>query len=110
MSITAYQLQEQSVYDQLYANCVSIVRQLEFDDDGALSEILDSALDIEFTVGRNVSYIGASILVAFGGPNIRINTRHNVVEGGWGDNCIRLRYADTVGIHEACEDLFDCQR
>ena len=39
-------------------------------------DYLNDALDIEYTVNGAKEYRGASILVAFGGPNITINTSY----------------------------------
>ena len=42
------------------------------------------ALDIEYTIGGNMDFLGARIAVALGGPNIYVNTRTGYVEGYWG--------------------------
>lgn len=40
-------------------------------------------LDIEYTIGSDKSFRGVRLLVAFGGPNIYIDTMHKAVMGYW---------------------------
>lgn len=44
----------------------------------------DHPLDIEYTINSDLEYIGARIMIAFGGPNIYINTNNKRVELFWG--------------------------
>ena len=63
---------------------------LNYDDElMSAFDYLQDALDIEYIVNGKREVLGARILVAFGGPNIWINTRTKQVEGyWWGDKCI----------------------
>lgn len=71
---------------------------------------LEDALSIEYTVSSDMSYLGARVLVGFGGPNIWVNTRHNQVEGfWWGDNHT-TSYTDALGLDDALEEYFDISR
>lgn len=84
----------------------------ELNEDGQEFNAFDylrDVLDIQWTVSSDKkTYIGARILVAFGGPNIWINTVTNKVEGyWWADSCI-MPYVDNVGLNEALEELFYC--
>jgi hypothetical protein len=45
---------------------------------------LSDVLDIQYIVTGAGEYLAARILVAFGGPNIWINTQTKTVEGYWG--------------------------
>jgi len=73
-------------------------------------DYLSDALDIEYTVNGAKEYRGASILVAFGGPNITINTRKQQVEAHWwGESCVMSYFTDAMDISGTCEELFDCQ-
>ena len=46
----------------------------------------DRPLDIEYTINSDLEYVGARIMIAFGGPNIYINTNNKRVElYWWGD-------------------------
>ncbi len=69
---------------------------------------LEDVLDIEYIVNGSREYLGARVLVAFGGPNIWINTRTNTVEGyWWGDSCMR-GYEDGIGLDELLEEIWNC--
>ena len=71
-------------------------------------DYLSDALDIEFITDCNGNYLGARVLVTFGGPTIWVNTRTYQVEGGWwGDNCVR-EFTDTIGLDDACEQQWLC--
>ncbi len=73
-------------------------------------EYLSDALDIEYIISSDrKTVLGARILVAFGGPNIWINTRTRQVEGyWWGDSCIMSYDRDEMGIEDAINDLWGC--
>ena len=92
---------------------------IERKDEGQVSmdgiEYLSDALDIEFIVRnpsgdpKNSEVLGARVLVAFGGPNIWINTRTNEVEGyWWGDKCVLPYSRDEIGLDEAIQTLWAC--
>jgi len=73
-------------------------------------EYLSDALDIEYVVNSKGEYLGARVLVAFGGPNIWINTRTKQVEGyWWGDSCILGYGNDEMDIDGALEELWNCR-
>ena len=75
---------------------------------GGLDYISD-ALDIEYTVSSAGEYLGARILVAFGGPNIWIDTRHNRVDGHWWQDSYNCAYTDAMGLDDACRELWECK-
>ena len=65
-------------------------------------------LDINWILNNDRTYKGARLLVAFGGPNIWIDTVNERVEGyWWGDKCI-VSYNDSVGLNDVIEELFHC--
>lgn len=70
-------------------------------------DVLTDALDIEYTVNGKGEYLGARVLVAFGGPNIWIDTRHNIVDGHWWGAHATASYTDTLGIDDACRELWE---
>lgn len=73
-------------------------------------DYLSDVLDIEYIVTSKSEYLGARVLVAFGGPNIWINTRTKQVEGyWWGDKCIRS-YEDQLGLDEVLEEFWECNK
>lgn len=82
----------------------SIAEELEEKyNEGTLSEYLDDVLDIEVYSNLKHEYLGARILVSFGGPNIWINTRYGLVEGYWGGDHFDYRIEPSVS-----DELNDC--
>lgn len=71
-------------------------------------DFLQDALDIEYIVTSKCEYLGAVILVAYGGPSIRINTRRNRVEGAWWGDSFTADYTDNIGLDDACRELWEC--
>ena len=62
--------------------------------------------DCKFIVDTDKNYIGARICVAYGGPNIYIDTFNKQVEGYWGsDTYIKSYYKDGIGLDDAIEEL-----
>lgn len=72
-------------------------------------DYLTDALDINYIINGDKTYKGARILVAFGGPNIWIDTVTEKVEGYWGGETIIKDYCnDLLYLDEACEELYNC--
>lgn len=72
-------------------------------------DYLSDVLDIEYIVDSKKEYLGARVLVAFGGPNIWINTRTQQVEGyWWGSSCIWSYHSDAMDIDSALSDIYNC--
>lgn len=71
-------------------------------------DFLNDALDIEYRVGSDKQYKSAEILIAYGGPNIWIDTKTNQVKGRWGDASCEVDYLDCIGLDDAAEELFNC--
>lgn len=73
-------------------------------------DYLEGVLDIEYTVNGAGEYLGARVLVAFGGPNIWINTRTQEVEGHWWSDSARAHYTeDAMGLDDALRELWECR-
>ncbi|WP_306046569.1 hypothetical protein [Nioella sp. MMSF_3534] len=96
--------------DQLRETCRAFVHDLEAPSKTSQRDMIDNALDLEFTINSRGDFLGARILVAFGGPNIWIDTRFDRVEGFWGDDRVDQSYHDENNVHEYCEDLLNCVR
>jgi hypothetical protein len=79
-------------------------------DDQEMSafDYLQDALDIEYIVNSKREYLGARVLVAFGGPNIWVNTRTNLVEGYWWGAYAKASFDDGIGLDDALETLWEC--
>ena len=72
-------------------------------------DYLEDVLDIQYIVTSEKQYIGARVLVAFGGPNIWINTQTKTIEGYWWDeSAFASYYEDTMNLDEALEELWVC--
>ena len=70
------------------ARCIEIAIELDDIDDldeiGVCDYFEDNIYDIEYTIGGDLDYVGARIMIAFGGPNIFVNTNNKRVELYWG--------------------------
>jgi hypothetical protein len=90
--------------------------QHDFDSDYDIGDTLNGwdylndILDIEYYMSSDrQTVLGARILVAFGGPNIWIDTRFERVEGyWWGDKCIMTYHEDTMNIGDCVADMWGC--
>ena len=97
------------IVDTIETGLASVEREDEGDYEMDGLEYLSDALDIEYIVNGHREVLGARILVAFGGPNIWINTRTKQVEGyWWGDKCFMSYERDEIGLDEAIETLWSC--
>jgi len=108
--------------EQLRDQCAKIAKQIEtgeydfageidseypnaFDHPNAF-DYLSDALDIEYVRDSQGNYRGAIVLVAFGGPNIWIDTRWKEVRGAWwSDSCTVPYHRDELGLDDALEEL-----
>lgn len=72
-------------------------------------DYLQDALDIEYIVNGKGEYLGARVLVAFGGPNIWVDTRRGIVEGHWWGDYATASFNDGIGLDEALEELWNCR-
>jgi len=109
--------------EQLRQQCLSIAKFLGQEDYGKNGEgedytamdYLADALDIDYIISRGKYYKGARLLVAFGGPNIYIDTGNNRINGYWGEDSVEVPYfKDNLGLGDALEeqaiDLFNLER
>jgi hypothetical protein len=72
-------------------------------------DYISDVLDINWVLNSDRSYRGARLLVAFGGPNIYIDTVKNTVEGyWWGDSYTDSYTVDAMDIDGQCQELYEC--
>lgn len=71
-------------------------------------DYLEGVLDVNWILNSDKSLRGAELLVAFGGPNIYVDTVHKVVTGYWGGSKAEASFNDNVGLEEALETWFGC--
>lgn len=105
--------------EQLHANVIHWVNVLEGNQDEirdlyppeemdalTCSEyVTEHILDVEYTVSGSGDVLGASYLMAFGGPTVRIDTRHGTVVGTWGHDRYELPYTDNIDLHSLEESF-----
>jgi hypothetical protein len=72
-------------------------------------DYLQDALDIEYIVNDKGEYLGARVLVAFGGPNIWVDTKRGIVEGAWWGDSATASFTDNIGLNDALEELWNCR-
>ena len=104
---------------ELLKNHVEFIAQsLTYPDEDELNEddepytamdYVCEALDLEYYIGSDGKYRGARLLVAFGGPNIWVDTKTNRVEGYWWGDSYACTFDDTMGLDEACRELWQCR-
>ena len=84
-------------------------RDIEFEGEFSAFDYLQDALDIEYIVNSKGEYLGARVLVAFGGPNIWIDTRKGIVEGAWWSDYAKASFEDNLGLDDALSELWNCR-
>lgn len=84
-------------------------RDTENDGEYSAFDYLENALDIEYIVNGKGEYLGARVLVAFGGPNIWVNTRTGTVEGYWWSDKASASFKDNLGLDDALSELWNCK-
>lgn len=83
----------------------------ELNEDGepmSAYDYLQDVMDIHWILNNDKTYRGARLLVAFGGPNIWVDTERKIVEGFWWGDHAKASFEDSIGLDEALEDLFNC--
>ena len=82
---------------------------MELNDDGehvSAFDYLQDTLDIEYIVNGKGEYLGARVLVAFGGPVVWIDTLAGMVEGYWLGDRASVPFKDNLGLDEALSELW----
>lgn len=77
-------------------------------EDFSAFDYLQDTLDIHWVLNNDRTYRGARVLVAFGGPNIWVDTERGIVEGFWWGDYAKAHFEDGIGLDAALEDLFNC--
>ena len=72
-------------------------------------DYIADVLDVNWILDSHREFKGARLLVAFGGPNIWINTDTQTVEGHWWGESFTASYSrDEMDIEGACSEWFGC--
>ena len=68
-------------------------------------------MEVKYILDDNLDYVGSQLLVAFGGPNIWIDTQYKTVNGyWWGDDVIRAYWEDFIGLDDHIKELYECSK
>jgi len=80
------------------------------DDNEPMSafDYLNDSLDIHWILNNDRTYRGARVLVAFGGPNIWVDTNTGLVEGYWWGDYAKASFDDNIGLDDCLNELFNC--
>jgi hypothetical protein len=84
-------------------------RDIESEGEFSAFDYLRDALDIEYIVNSNKEYLGARVLITFGGPNIWIDTRRAMVDGYWWSEKASASFTDNLGLDDALQELWSCK-
>lgn len=86
-----------------------------FDEEDSYTALdyVDGALDIVYHVRGRYDVIGAELLLAYGGPNIFLDTRDKVIKGYWAGDYAEVRLgiaheSNIEAINEVLADVFSC--
>lgn len=81
-------------------HCADEFNALDTDNFDEVLDYLEDVLNMEIVRDSQTRVTGMLMLVAFGGPNVTVDTRNCVVKGWWGyDSCeVKLN-------PEKCEDF-----
>lgn len=92
--------------------------KIDIDDLDDLDEVSmydyfeDHIYDIEYTIGGDFDYRDVRVMIAFGGPNIYINTNNKRVELYWGFSRAEAALSDRAveAIDDCFEDIYNMRR
>ncbi len=75
-----------------------------------LYDYLSECLDIEFRIGSDKTYRSAEICLAWGGPNVYVDTAENAVKLFWGGDRETYYISGALSdeIDDVCEMQYDC--
>jgi len=103
------QSQVDSIAETLSKGFDGYMQDNEFGETQTAMDYLQDVLDIQYIVSGKGEYLGARILVAFGGPNIWVDTQRNVVEGYWWGDYARASFNDYMDLDDALSELWVCR-
>tara|TARA_R110000823_G_C15600989_1_gene465345 strand:- start:70 stop:450 length:381 start_codon:yes stop_codon:yes gene_type:complete len=74
-------------------------------------EYVNDAMEVDYLITEKKDFKGASLLVAFGGPNIWVKVGYNsgTVEGHWwGESYTATYRIDFMNVYDAASERYDC--
>ena len=86
-------------------HCDHIAKDIESITD--VGEWLEDALDFEWITNKDKTFKAARILVAFGGPNIWVNTQTNTVDGYWWLDKAKATFKKNQELNNYLEEIYN---
>ena len=79
-------------------------------NDSEMYEYFNDTLDINWLLNSDKTFKAVRLLVAFGGPNIWIDTETQMIEVYWWNDTFKLHIPSEIveAIDEQFEEIFDC--
>lgn len=78
---------------QLKNNVLHVAKTIE-DLQSFETYIKNKVLDIVYKTNESLEFVGAELLVAYGGPTIVINTQRNLIQGSWALDNYEVSYSN----------------
>ena len=89
----------------LQDNCDHIAKDIDSLVDAG--KWMEDALDIEWITFQDKKFKAARVLVAFGGPNIWVNTQTNTVEGYWWNDRANAYFKENKDLDSYLEEVYN---
>lgn len=99
----------------LYESDFTDEQREQRENDGEPCDLWDyfrDVLDVEYTISSRGDFLGASIWITLGGPNIWIDTRHNEIKGRWGSDAVNVWLPSEISDEINCifQEYYNCTR
>ena len=106
-------IQQESVLDEVHAFYVMPGGEAIFEGDlevATIGDYFDDFYDIDYVIGSDKHYKACRVLVAYGGPNIYIDTWEKQVQLFWWSDTATVDIPDElcVAIDEFFEAIYNC--
>ena len=98
-----------SIADTLTNGFDGFMQENEYGEVQTAYDYLQDVLDIQYIVNGKGEYLGARVLVAFGGPNIWVDTQRGIVEGFWWGDYAKASFTDGMDLDDALSELWACR-
>ena len=106
--MTALKKKSETCDEQLRRMCKAHAEEIT-DKKISIDDLMESVLYIEWITFNDHKYKAARLLVAFGGPNVWINTLNGTVDGYWGCDKVQWGFSDEIGLDDYLEELHGCK-
>ena len=97
------------IVDTLNNGFEGYLTENEYGETQTAFDYLQDVLDFNWILNSDRTMKGARLLVAFGGPNIWIDTQRGIVDGSWWSDRASASFKDNLGLDEALSELWNCK-